>query len=100
MASNTTSLTLMKTSLLAGFVGAGVALLLAPTSGKEARSKVRHVASRLQHKAAESTQEAVDSAHAGLDEMSNRIENVQEEMRMRRERKRQSPVLTNWEEEV
>lgn len=100
MASNNMSLTLMKTSLLAGFVGAGVALLLAPTSGKEARSRIRHAAGRMQHRVNETAHEATDSARVGLDEMGNRLENIQEEMRMRRERKRQSPVLTNWEEEV
>jgi gas vesicle protein len=93
----TTSLTLVKTSLLAGFVGAGIALLLAPTSGREARSRIRHVASRAQQQARRKTEEVADR---GADEMSNRLENIQEEVRMRRERKRQSPVLTNWEEEV
>jgi gas vesicle protein len=93
----TTSLTLVKTSLLAGFVGAGIALLLAPTSGREARSIIRHVASRAQQQARRKTEEVADR---GADEMSNRLENIQEEVRMRRERKRQSPVLTNWEEEV
>ena len=99
MTGQATSLTLMKTSLLAGLVGAGVALLLAPTSGREARSKIRHFA-RTQQRSNISSRESLDMASQGLDEMSNRLENIQEEMRLRRERRRQSPVLTNWEEEV
>lgn len=100
MSSQNMSATIAKTSLMAGLLGAGVALLLAPRSGSETRTKLKDVASRMNRHTNNNADRFVDSAKANLDEMGNRFENIQEAVRLRRERKQQSPVLTNWEEEV
>ncbi len=50
MTGNQTPALLFKTSVLAGIVGAGVALLLAPKSGRETRDKLRHAATKVQQR--------------------------------------------------
>ena len=100
MSSQNMSTTIVKTSLLAGLLGAGIALLLAPRNGNETREKIKHAAKRMSHQTNSHTDNIVDSARENLDEMGNRLENIQEAVRFRKERRQQSPVLTNWEEEV
>ena len=49
---------LLASFLLGGIVGAGIAILLAPQSGRETREKIKEYAESVKEKAAESVQKA------------------------------------------
>ena len=49
---------LVASFLLGGIVGAGIAILLAPQSGRETREKIKEYAEHVKEKAAESVQKA------------------------------------------
>ncbi len=49
---------LVASFLLGGIVGAGIAILLAPQSGRETREKIKEYAESVKEKAAESVQKA------------------------------------------
>lgn len=103
--------------LIAGMVGAGLALLLAPRSGKETREKIRDSANNMKSQAEENLLNARDSLeqsiqHAldlkqrlttALTETGGKARRELDELKdMQNESRapRQSSVLSTWEEEV
>jgi gas vesicle protein len=104
-------------SLLAGLAGATVALLFAPRSGRETREMLHEKADKLKHRTQEGLDTArnkvergVESAKDMKDHLTTTIANSGRRARERMEEPKdtdkqdnsatQSPVLTNWEEEV
>lgn len=101
--------------LLAGLLGAGLALLFAPRSGKETRARMRMKAGKAKLQAEDNLNTVRDSLNQGIQEaqdLKHRLsealtktgDNAQQEMddlhREERQDKSQSPVLSTWEEEV
>src|SRR5207244_1781218 len=62
--------------LAAGLVGAGVALLFAPRSGKETREQIRHKAENVQSKAKEKVEKGRDKAMHMKDRMADTVQAV------------------------
>jgi gas vesicle protein len=101
-------------SLLAGTAGAALALLFAPRSGRETREHMKHKADDIKQHAEDSIKSARDSIESNIDHAKDRISSTisktgrkakqnMEELRNdtdEQQGRRQSPVLTNWEEEV
>lgn len=54
--------------LLGGIVGAGLALLAAPQSGKETRQKIRDFADDIQHKGADYIHKAKEGLNTAVDD--------------------------------
>lgn len=78
--------------LIAGMIGAGLALMFAPKSGKEMRGLLQQKLGSIKH---------TPSADVEMsDNVPNDLGEVQERMRIQRESKRQLPILTNWEKEL
>lgn len=101
MNSGHTNARLFKTSILAGLTGAGIALLLAPQSGKRTRQDLKGVAGKLQRSTNKrGTNFDPLSVSTGREEPALRADDLQDHMRYHRENFRQPSVLTNWEEEV
>ena len=101
--------------LAAGLVGAGLALLLAPRSGRETRQKIQQSADDLKRQASEGLSSARETVDHGLDhakDMKDRLaqaitttgnktkEEINDMDDTATNRSRSSSVLTNWEEEV
>jgi gas vesicle protein len=102
--------------LLAGIVGAGLALLFAPRSGKETREKIQEQAKDLQQQveegmksARESLSHSIQEAQDLKDRITIALSDSREQSRKREEELErsnamtpasQSPVLSTWEEEV
>jgi hypothetical protein len=86
---------LLKASVLAGLLGAGVALILAPRSGRETRRQLRKAGQELLHR-----EHYIASEEMPEESIATALRDEQEQMRMRREDKRQLPVLNNWEREL
>lgn len=99
MSSHATS-TLLKTSLLSGIVGAGLALLFAPRSGQETRKTIKNKTDELQHNAVEKMNSLRHKTDEKLGQMTDSLSEQQTLQRMHRDENRQSPILTNWEREV
>lgn len=100
-------------SLMAGLAGAGIALLLAPRSGKETIAKIGERTTELKGQAEDSIHRVKDSVNTGIDKTRDSLsEALKKTDRVAREQydefnetadrpsKRQSPVLHAWEEEV
>ena len=103
-------------ALLAGTIGAGLALLFAPRSGRETREKMRERADDIKLQAEEgvtavrdsldqSIQEAQDLKRRLTQAMTNTGKKAKQEMEeLQDDRQRptpvQSSVLSTWEEEV
>lgn len=60
--------TVMASFLLGGMVGAGLALLLAPQSGRETREKIKNLAEEMKEKSSTLAKEARDKAIHSLEE--------------------------------
>ena len=102
-------------TLIGGMVGAGVALLLAPRSGKETRQQIQAKAQKARDTAAERLSRARSRIGQGVDEAKDLKDRLKEaaqstgrkaktemsELKSETIKKRkQSPVLSAWEEEV
>ncbi len=100
-------------SLMAGLAGAGIALLLAPRSGKETVAMIGEKTTELKGQAKDSIHRVKDSVNSGIDntrdslsealKKTDRVAHEQyEEFNHSTDRpsQRQSPVLRAWEEEV
>lgn len=69
MTGNQTQALLFKTSVLAGIAGAGVALLLAPKSGRETREKLRQTATKVQQRTSRAKDKTEDMVHLAAEEV-------------------------------
>jgi gas vesicle protein len=100
-------------SLVAGLVGAGLALLLAPRSGRETRDQLRHTAEDMKHQARDNythlrdqAKETVQQASDMKDKITSAIKTRKDEMKdglddvANDTQRRESSVLTSWDEEV
>ena len=115
MAQRTNSQVLGAT-LLGGMVGAGLALLFAPRSGKETRAQIRDNVSHMKEDAHLKLNQAKTRVRKGVDDaksLKSRLveaahstgEHAKAEMdELKKDAKsnsrRESPVLSSWEEEV
>ncbi len=89
MASQHPPATLFKASLIAGIAGAGIALLLAPRSGRATRYQLRNNLLKIEQ--------------FGKKSLSRRYsapDNSIERLKAWDTQHRQAPALTKWEEEV
>ena len=103
--------------LLAGLLGAGLALLFAPRSGKETRERIRMRAEDMKQQAEDGMTEVRESLDRSIKEaqdlkerlsttLSSTGKKAKQEMKELREDQDerptpvQSPVLSTWEEEV
>lgn len=95
--------------ILAGLLGAGLALLFAPRSGKETRDRMRMRAEDVKHQAEEGMTEVRESLDRSIREaqdlkrrLSTTLDKGKQARKEResREAPEQSPVLSTWEEEV
>jgi gas vesicle protein len=100
--------------IFAGMLGAGVALLFAPRSGRETREKMRMRAEDMKHQTKEGAAEIRESLDRSIREaqdlkerlsvaMAGTDRKAKQELREDQEERRtpqQSPVLSTWEEEV
>lgn len=102
-------------SLLAGLTGAGIALLLAPRSGKETRDKLQASADDMKQRAEAGVRSAKETVKSTRDHFSEALRNNGREAKERFESSlgdvsgsddttehpsKQSPILRAWEEEV
>lgn len=100
-------------SLMAGVAGAGIALLLAPRSGRETREKISQRSHELKDQAEDSYQKAMKAVNTKVDKTRESLTDAlsktkraadeqYHELRHDSERtaNKQSPVLRAWEEEV
>jgi len=101
-------------SFMAGLAGAGLALLLAPRSGKETREHMKARSEELKGQAEDSIHKAKDNITTSFDKTresladtinksSRKAKEQYDEFRDSSEERtgaRQSPVLRAWEEEV
>jgi gas vesicle protein len=69
--------------LIGGLVGAVVALLFAPSSGSEARAKIREKAITLQDRATESAKDAVSQARTKANELKGNARDKAEKLKQR-----------------
>lgn len=102
--------------LVMGLLGAGLALLLAPRSGKETRARMRMKADKMKLQAEDnlsSVKDSLDQTIHDAQDLKRRLSEAMtqtgkkakqemEELRddENRPRRAQSPVLSTWEEEV
>jgi len=103
--------------LLAGVLGAGLALLFAPRSGKETREKIRTKADDMKHQAEDSMANVRESLDQSIQEAQDIKKRISEAMRQTGRKAKQemkdlredqekrltpmeSSVLSTWEEEV
>lgn len=101
-------------SLVAGLVGAGLALLLAPRSGQETRRRLQNSAddikqqarenySHLRDQAKDTVQQASDMKNkisSAIKTRKDQMRNGHDEMASDTQARRESSVLTSWDEEV
>lgn len=101
-------------SIMAGLTGAGIALLLAPRSGKETRAKIGERTAELKGHAEDNLHKMRDGLSTGMDKTRDSLtEALNKTGRKAREQYdefddeigrrtgiKQSPVLRAWEEEV
>lgn len=100
-------------SLVAGLTGAGIALLLAPRSGKETIAKIGEKTTELKGQTEDKIHRVRDSVNSGIDKTRDSLsEALKKTDRIAREQydefshntdrpsRRQSPVLRAWEEEI
>jgi len=115
MAQRTTS-QVVGATLVGGMIGAGMALLFAPKSGKETREQISDQARKMKmqadaklHRAKSSLSQKMDDAKDLKERLADAAHNTGKkakseiaELRTERSRQshRQSPVLSAWEEEV
>lgn len=98
---------------MAGLTGAGIALLLAPRSGKETREKIGQRTTELKDQAEDSYQKVKGTVNSSIEKTRDSLaEALHKTGRVAREQydelrepgehtgKKQSPVLRAWEEEV
>lgn len=104
----------MLTPLMAALLGAGVALLFAPRSGKETRQRLRRTAEDVKQQAGEGMAEVRESLDRSIKEAQDLKERLSatmatakrkakqdmENQQREPEHPEQSPVLSTWEEEV
>lgn len=103
--------------VLAGLFGAGLALLLAPRSGKETREKIRTKTDDMKHQAEDSMANVRESLDQSIQEAQDLKKRISEAMRQTGRKAKQemkelqedqekrpmpveSSVLSTWEEEV
>jgi gas vesicle protein len=100
-------------SLVAGLVGAGLALLLAPRSGRETRDRLRHTAEDVKHQARDNYTHLRDQAKDTVQQASDMKDKITSAIKTRKDQmkdglddtandtqRRESSVLTSWDEEV
>jgi gas vesicle protein len=101
-------------SLLAGLAGAGIALLLAPRSGRETRARLQLKADDIKHQAQESYEQLRDQAKDTIHQASDIKDKIASAIKTHKNgakddlestagetpARRQSSVLTSWDEEV
>ena len=84
-------------TLVGGMLGAGVALLFAPRSGKETRDKIHEGVNDMKQQASEK----FDRLHSKVRQTGRKAKGEMQELKSKASRTRkQSPVLSAWEEEV
>jgi gas vesicle protein len=76
----------MGATLLGGLVGASLAMLFAPKSGRETRQQIH-----------EGINHAQDEASAKIDELKARL---RDQLNESEKDKRKKPIMSAWEEEV
>lgn len=84
-----------KVSIISGLLGAVLALILAPHSGRESRHQLRRATRELLNR-----ERFIATDEPLEDSITAALRDEQEQMRMRREHRRQMPVLNNWEREL
>ena len=114
MATHKTS-NVMAVSLIAGLAGAGIALLLAPRSGRETRQKIHEKTDELKHQAGENVDKArlkmqhqaekmkawkEHMARKALEEGQEVTDKLKETMNEKEQADFDARMLPNWEEEV
>jgi gas vesicle protein len=103
-------------TLLGGMVGAGLALLFAPRSGKETRNLIQDNAMKVKDSASDKMHSAKSRMHRGVEDARDLKERLAEaahttgkkgmseldeiKANAASRKRRQSPVLSAWEEEV
>lgn len=101
-------------SVIAGLVGAGIALLLAPRSGRETRQKLRSAAGGLKHQAKENYEDLRNQAQSTMQSANEMKHKITSAIKTRKDQgqqsmdeasdntstRRQSSGLTNWDEEI
>lgn len=111
---------MLMTSMLAGFAGAAIALLLAPRSGQETRDRLKTSAHDMKKQAEEKLDSARDQLDHGKEKATELKDRLEDRLSSainkpgRRSKRgadqdttvnetneaRQSPVLTAWNEEI
>ena len=99
MATELTHSAIFKSSMVAAVAGAGVALLVAPQSGKQTRHVLKNRLTHINDKASG----AVHSVRRTLrrnKQDQDEMDMVRMDMRLTRRDSEPSPILTNWEKEL
>ena len=101
-------------TLVGGVVGAGLALLFAPRSGRESRQQIQENLDNFKQTArdkfgrakdtladrAEDLKETTDEVMEAAHQTGRKAKNDMKELQSNIKSRKQSPVLTAWEEEV
>lgn len=95
MSAHSMSGTVVKTSILAGITGAALAVLVTPKTGNELRNSLRSKGQTLRSKLPHKAQPSSPSG-----DMAMYLTNEQESMKIKRDERRQTPVLNHWEQEL
>lgn len=96
MSSDSSSALLVRNTILAGIVGAVLALLLAPRTGKESRHKLQEIGNKLRP----GTDSKTHTTEKYLSNSADQTTSLQDQLRIKLENRRQTPILTNWEQEL
>lgn len=85
-------------TIVGGVVGAGLALLFAPRSGKETRERIHEGVNDMKQQASDK----IDQLSSKLHRTGRKAKAEMQELKDKTERRgrKQSPVMTAWEEEV
>lgn len=93
-------------ALVGGAIGAGLALLFAPRSGKETRERIQEGAANIKNEAGAKLLQAKGLKSRVTTAARNTVKTAKSEFHdtkaelQKPSRRRQSPVLSAWEEEV
>ncbi len=85
-------------TLIGGIAGAGLALLFAPRSGKETRQKIQENVDNLKEEASDKLSKAGQAFSRTGRKAKAELETLRDTNN--RKTRKQSPVLSAWEEEV
>jgi gas vesicle protein len=89
-------------SMMAGLAGAGMALLLAPRSGRETRARIKSSAADMKDKAEDKISRSTEKAREMKEKLMTVVKKDQSEFNedSGQSKGRRSPMLNAWGEEV